>query len=66
MLDGLESDPKRNKTDADLVEYRNRLNYLDKTLTDLEVESMPAPMELVPPPVVCYIHFILFLYPRLM
>ena len=52
MLSTLESDPKRCKTDADMVEYRNRLNYLDKTLTDLEVEAMPLPVSMVPPPVV--------------
>jgi hypothetical protein len=54
MLGSLEEDPKRNKTDADLVEYRNRLSYLDKTLTALEVETMPAPMKMEPPAVVCY------------
>lgn len=49
MLSSLEQDPKRNKTDKDLIEYRNRVEYLDTALTQLEVEAAPAPMSMIPP-----------------
>jgi hypothetical protein len=52
MLSSLEEDPKRNKTDKDLVEYRNRVEYLDTALTRLEVEAAPPPMSMIPPPIV--------------
>jgi hypothetical protein len=53
MLGNLENDPKRNKNDIDLVEYRNRLSYLDATLDDLEVEQMQpmAEISMIPPKV---------------
>jgi len=54
MLSALENDPKRNKTDKDLVEYRNRVEYLDTSLTRLEVEAAPPPMSMVPPPIVIF------------
>jgi hypothetical protein len=52
MLSTLSSGPNRTETDADMVEYKNRVEYLDKLLTSLEVEAMPPPMSLEPPPVV--------------
>ena len=52
MLSTLSSGPNRSETDADMVEYKNRVEYLDKLLTSLEVEAMPHPMSLEPPPVV--------------
>ena len=53
MLSNLEEDPQRNKTDKDLVEYRNRVEYLDTALTRLEVEAAPPNiMSMIPPPVV--------------
>lgn len=59
MLSSLEQEPKRNKTDKDLVEYRNRVEYLDTALTRLEVEATPAPMSMIPPSIVHYIIFMI-------
>jgi hypothetical protein len=56
MLGNLEADPKRNKNDADLVEYRNRISYLDKTLDELEVDNVaPLAEIMIPPAVVFYL-----------
>lgn len=54
MLSSLAKDPKRNETDKDLVEYRNRVEYLDTALTRLEVEAAPLPMSMIPPSIVYY------------
>jgi hypothetical protein len=57
MLSILDSNSSQNA--PELSVYRDRVNYLDKQLTQLEVDHTPLPLSIIPPTVV---HFILFLF----